>query len=87
MEQFGDVDLFLQRQEVGSPATVARLRNILSDNSKKTYLQIELAAVIDFGKPFVTATYNLEGGGPLVLQCYEIIEEVKAAIQLGYTPK
>ena len=84
--QFGDVAPFLQRDEVGSRATVMRLRNILSDISKKTYLQIELAAVIDFGRPFVTATYNLEGDGALVLKCYEVIEEVKAAIQSGYMP-
>ena len=70
--QFGDVAPFLQRDEVGSRATVMRLRNILSDISKKTYLQIELAAVIDFGRPFVIATYNLEGDGALVLKCYEV---------------
>jgi hypothetical protein len=46
MVQSGDVDPFLQRDEVGSPATVTRLRNIISDNSKKAYLKIELAAVI-----------------------------------------
>lgn len=31
-------------------------------------------------------TYKLEGDGSLVLQCYEVIEEVKAAVQSGYTP-
>ena len=84
--QFGDIELFLQREDVGSPATMTRLRNILSDSNKKIYIQIELASTIDFGKPFVTATYNLEGDGPLVLGCYEVIEEVKAAVQSGYTP-
>ena len=84
MVQFGHVDRFLQRDEVGSPATVTRFRNI-SDNSKM-YLNIELAAAIDLGRPFVTATYNLEGDRALVLNSYEIIEEVKAAIQTGYTP-
>ena len=86
MVQFGDVDVFLQREDVGSPATVAKLRNILSDPTKKDFLRVELASTIDLGKPFVTATYKLEGDGPVVLHCYEIIEEVKAAIQVGYTP-
>ena len=83
---FGDVDVFLHQDEIGSPATVSKLVGILSDPNKKLYLQIELASVVDFGKPFVTATYNLEGDGPLALSCFEVIEEVRAAISTGYTP-
>ena len=86
MVQFGDVAPFLQWDEVGSPSTVMRLRNILSDVTKKAYLQIELAAVIDFGRPFVTTTYKLEGDRALVLQCYEVVEEVQASVQSGHTP-
>ena len=85
--QSGDVDPFLQHDEVGSPAiVVTRLRNNLWQQHKKTYLKIEFAVVIDFGRPFVTATYNLEGDGALVLNSYEIFEEVKAVIQTGNTP-
>ena len=61
MVQFGDVDVFLQREDVGSPATVAKLRNILSDPTKKDLLRVKLASTIDLGKPFVTATYKLHG--------------------------
>lgn len=56
------------------------------DTSKRGLLKLELAAVIDLGSHFVKATYNLEGDGPLVLKCYEIIEEVKAALQAAHYP-
>ena len=49
---------------------------ILTDPNKTAYLQVELASVVDFGKPFVIATYRLEGDGPLVLPCFAVIEEV-----------
>ncbi len=47
---------------------------------------MELAAVVDYGKPFVTATYKLKGDGPLVLTAFEVVEEVQAAARSGYTP-
>ena len=55
----------------------------LSDPQKKAQ---ELAAVIDWGKPFVTATYLLESDGPLVMEAYEKIETVRDAIRAGHTP-
>ena len=48
---------------------------------------MELAAIEEWGKPFVTATYSLEGDGPLVMEAYEKIETVRAAIRAGRTPK
>ena len=74
---------------VGSPATLSKLRGILSDSGnygKKVYLQIELASVVDYGKHFVSGTYTLEGDGALVFSCYEVIEKIQAAIHTGYTP-
>ena len=47
---------------------------------------MELAAVIDWGHPFVKATYRLEGDGPLAVDCYKIIETVRAAIPSSHTP-
>ena len=47
---------------------------------------MELAAILDWGKPFVTATYALEGDGPLVLEAYEKIEIVRATIRAGHIP-
>lgn len=67
MLQFGDVLPFLSHEEIGSPATISKLTGILSDQGKSVYLQIELAVVVDAGKKFVKATYNLEGDGPLAL--------------------
>ena len=47
-----------------------------SDSSKQTNLQIELAAIIDFGEPFVKATYRLEGDGPLALEYFKVVEGI-----------
>ena len=40
--------------------TCNKLLQILADRSKSEFLQLELAAVIDAGEPFVKATYKLE---------------------------
>ena len=42
--------------------------------------------MIDWGKTFVIATYSLEGDGPLVVNAYEKIETVRAAIRAEHTP-
>ena len=70
--QFGDVIPFLQNHPE-LPATSGKLLHLLTDPQKSAYLRVELAAVIDCGERFVKATYNLEGDGPLVFQCYDII--------------
>ena len=84
--QFGDVVPFLRRDDLGSTATTAKLLTFFTDPQKKAQLKVELAAVIDWGRPFVTATYSLEGDGPLVLECYEKIETVRTAIRTAHTP-
>ena len=90
LEQFGDINQFLSRDDIGSPATLAKLKGVLLDTgnrSKKVYLQIELASVVDYGKHFVYGTYSLEGDGPfLVFSYYEVIQKIQAAIHAGYTP-
>ena len=35
---------------------------------------MELEVVIDYGENFVKATYYLEGDGPLIFRCFEIID-------------
>ena len=80
---------FLDRDDIGSPATTSKLKGILSDTGncgKKVYLQIELPSVVDYGKHFVSGTYLLEGDGPLFFSCYEEIKKTQAAIRAGYTP-
>ena len=83
--QFGDVLPFLRRDDLGSTATTAKLLTFFTDPQKKAQLEVELAAVIDWGRPFVTATYSLEGDGPLVLECYEKIKTVRIAIRTAHT--
>lgn len=82
MIQVGDVPPFLNNEEIGS--TISKLTAILSDQSKNVHLQIELAAVVDAGKNFVKATYNLEGNGPLSLSCFQVIEELEASIHTSH---
>ena len=64
---------FLQENSDVSPATHGKLIKILTNPSKKAYLMIELAVVIDIGEHFVKATYSLEGDGPLVFSCFKIL--------------
>ena len=39
-----------------------------------------------WGQSFVKVTYLLEGDGPLVVEWFEIIQTVQAAIQAAHTP-
>ena len=84
--QFGDVLPFLRMEGLGSATTTAKLITFFTDPQKKALLEVELASIIDWGRPFVTATYSLEGDGPLALQCYDKIETVKAAIRIAHIP-
>ena len=56
---FGDVLPFLKETKA-SPATSSKLRQLFSDRRKVEFLQLELAAVVDAGEPFVKATCQLE---------------------------
>ena len=82
--QFGDVLPFLESNASAnfSSATTSKLLQLLGDRQQTTYLQLELASVIDCGERFVKATYELEGDGPLVLRCYEVISILHASIQV-----
>jgi len=84
--QFGDVLPFLRREGLGSAMTTAKLVTFFTDPQKKALLEVELATVMDWGRPFVTATYLLERDGPLALECYEKIETVRVAIHTAHTP-
>ena len=59
---------------------------ILQDTQKSSKLQLELAAVIDAGEPFVKATYNLEGDGPLVFGCFDVLASLSVGIRTAYFP-
>ena len=86
MSFFGDVAPFLHANPELSPATNRKLLQMLQNPTVKAYVQIELAAIVDAGEAFVKATYNLEGDGPLVLRCYEILSTLTASIQVGHYP-
>lgn len=49
-------------------------------------LKIELAAVIDLGEHFVKTTYQLEGDGPLVFECYQVIATHNAVVHSAHYP-
>ena len=49
-------------------------------------IEIELAALIDAGEHFVSATYYLEGDGPLAFSCYERLSTLAHAIAIESYP-
>ena len=84
--QFGDIEEFSKNENLGSPQIRSKILATFTDIQKRAYLEIKLAAVIDWGKPFVTATYSLEGDGPLIMNSYDIVETIKSAIHASNTP-
>ena len=79
MELFADVEPFLKMHRDISPATRGKLLSTLRDDDEKKYLMVELAATIDAATPFIKATYNVEGDGPLALTYYEAISALNLA--------
>ena len=42
--------------------------------------------MIDIGEQFVRSTYNLEGDGTLMVNCYEEIVKLQSVISSAYYP-
>ena len=86
--QFGDVEQFLQEDEAAklAPQIVPQIRETLSDQESGINLQLQLAAIVDVGHHFVTATYYLEGDGPLVFSCYAKLQAVAGACRVPHFP-
>ena len=42
--------------------------------------------MIDWGNLFVSATYSLEGDGPMIVTSYDIVETIRSAIHISGTP-
>ena len=59
---------------------------MLANTQTKLLLQIELAAVVDAGKPMVESTYILEGDGTLAWQCYEQLLIIQNSIHGANLP-
>ena len=83
-DTFGDIPSFVEHEEL--PPSRLKLQDILNDPPKNRKLQVELAITVDVGEPFVKATYQLEGDGPLVLSVYEEIAALRVAISHQYYP-
>ena len=73
---FGDVQGFVTENQVISPTITARMLEMLWDDNTKRSLRLQLAAMVDIGRPLVEAMYNLEGDGPFVFACYEQLQAV-----------
>ena len=67
-------------------ATTRKLLSIVDDAASLRKLKIELAATVDAMEPFVKATYDLEGDGPLILYAYQKISSLYAHITLEHHP-
>ena len=68
--QFGDVEPFLQNNDVG-PAIRPKLLEILADTQKRNLLRTELVAVVDLGEHFYNNASDKKLGPPnLILHNY-----------------
>ena len=83
---FGDVELFLRQHTDLAPATRSKLLAFFDDPTKKMYLQLELATLVDGALPFVQSTYKLEGNRALAFECYDIISSLTAAVHVAHYP-
>ena len=88
LEYFGDVEPFLRENENDhlAPSTTGQLLDIFNDASDAKEPKLELAALIDGGSHFVTATYYLEGDGPLIFSCYERLASVSHSVAVDSYP-
>ena len=64
MEYFADVEPFLRENKHLAPATRRHLVEIFDNPNDAADLELELAALVDGGAHFVSATCYLEGDGP-----------------------
>ena len=83
MDLWGDIPKFLNNPDI-APKSREKLQLLLQSKGKE--LLIELAVDVDVGEVFVKATYDLEGDGPLALECYEKLIAVRNSIQVRHWP-
>ena len=86
MLYLGDTEPFLQDKEDISPAFWPKLLAFFYDPQTKSKLQVEMAATVDWGEPFVKACYHLKGDGLLALDCFETIDQVIASVATENIP-
>ena len=83
-KSFGSVSSFLDKTDLSS--SKLKLQEIICDPPKNRKLHMELAITVDAMEPFVKATYNLEGDGPLIFKAYEEIALLSAGILNQHYP-
>ena len=71
-----DVEPFVRDNDHLAPATRAHQMEIFNSPGDSKDLELELAAFVDGGNHFVSATYYLEGDRLLVFSCYERLATV-----------
>lgn len=85
-DHFADVEPFLRENDHLAPATRGHLIRLFDSPDDVVDLELELAALIDGGIHFVSATYYLEGDGPLIFSCYEQLSAVCHAVTIESYP-
>ena len=83
LEYFADFEPFVRENEYFAPATKAHLKEIFNSPADYKDLELELAAFVDGGNYFVSATYYLEGDGSLVFSCYERLATAPNAVAVA----
>ena len=86
LEYFADVEPFVRENDHLAPATRAHLMKIFNFPGDSKDLELELAAFVEGGNHFVSATYYLEGDGPLVFSCYGRLATVSNAVAVAAYP-
>ena len=81
-----DVEPFVRDNDHLAPATRAHQMEIFNSPGDSKDLELKLAAFVDGGNHFVSATYYLEGDGPLVFSCYERLATVSNAVAVAAYP-
>ena len=75
----------MQHTDIG-PKTRPKLVAYFDDPQKIRHVKLELAVVVNYGEPFVKATYNLEGVGLVALSRYTTVQEIVAFIEVDNAP-
>lgn len=81
-----DVEPFVRDNDHLAPATRAHQMEIFNSPGDSKDLELELAAFVDGGNHFVSATYYLEGDRLLVFSCYEPLATVSNAVAVAAYP-
>ena len=78
---------FLNDRSLDLPAVSRRkLTDILNDPARCRKIKVELAITVDAMKPFVCATFDLEGDGLLALTAYQHISKLQSTIACEHYP-